>query len=252
MRYFVLLILFCVEISVFGQTKNDLNCRFNQLYLAGDMQTWAILVDSLQKSSLNSNDDDILLSAEYGLIGFYMGQNRKKEAAVVLDRFDKHLDETLKSQPQNANYHAFKAAAYGFKIGLSPWKAPFISFHHQYRVDKALEFRKDEFLPIIEQANSYYFRPSLFGGNKQKALVEYKKANLILQQQKVCNWSYLGNTAWLGQVYIKLNMEAEARLLYLNILKEEPDFKYVKDELLPQLESGKFNDIGGRFEKLFE
>lgn len=252
MRYVVFIFLFLVEIWASGQNKNDLKCIFKQLYISGNMNAWADLVDSLQQLTLNSSDDNVLLFAEYGLVGYYMGMERKEDAEYVLQRFENHINSKIEREPENANYNAFKAAAYGFKIGLAPWKAPFLSYYHQSYVSKAVKYRKDEFLPIIEQANSYYFRPVFVGGNKQKALVEYNKANQILQKQKECNWSYFSNTAWLGQVFIKLNMIEKAKDLYLKILKEEPDFKYVKDELLPQLESGKFNDIGGRFERLFE
>lgn len=252
MRKLYVLFFLLICSSLFGQSNTNLNCRFRQLFISGNMQTWAMLVDSLQNSTLSSVEDDILLFAEYGLIGYYLGQDRKSEAGVILKQFDQHLDKCLLTQPKNANYHAFKAAAYGFKIGLSPWKAPVLSVYHQYRIDKSFEFRRNEYLPLIEQGNSYYFRPRIVGGNKAKALIQYQKANHILQKQKECNWMFLSNTAWLGQVYTKLNMENEARLLYLNILKEVPNFKYVKEELLPQLERGEFNDVGGKFEKLFE
>lgn len=252
MRFLLILFFTLVNIFVFAQSKADLKCRFKHFFIKGDMDKWAELVDSLQSVDLNENDTDVLLYAEYGLIGYYISQERYKEAKIVLEIFDNRLEKQIELKPVMANYHAFKAAGYGFKIGLSPWKAPFLSIYHQKSIDNALKYRKSEILPLIEQANSYYFRPYIFGGNKSKALLYYEKANKLLAQINSCNWVYFSNSSWLGQVYTKLKMPQKARAIYLKLLNEEPDFQFVKNELLPQLEKGEFNDIGGRFEKLYE
>jgi len=232
-----------------AQVNNDLNCRFQKLFLPGDMGVWSQLVDSLQKVKLNRTNNDILLYAEYTLIGYYMSNDQKDKAELVLAKYEKRVDDMLEKFPENANYYAFKAAAYGFKIVLSPWKAPVYSFYHQSHVDKGIKYRKNEILPLIEQANSYYFRPSFIGGNKKKALELYQKANSLLTLQNNCSWVYLSNSAWLGQVYTKMEYPEKAKQLYLKLLEQHPNFLYVKDELLPQLERGEFNDFYGRFEK---
>jgi hypothetical protein len=41
----------------------------------------------------------------------------------------------------------------------------------------------------------------------------------------------------------------KAKQLYLELLDAAPDFQYVKEELLPQLENGGFIDITNRLEK---
>jgi tetratricopeptide (TPR) repeat protein len=215
------------------------------------MQSWELLVDSLQKRKLSKPNEDVLLYAEYALTGYFFTQDDKKSAAKMMEKYEAHLERMMEKYPNTANYHAFKAALYGFKIGFSPWKAPFYSYYHQREVDKAMELRKTEALPLIEQGNSYYFRPSFVGGNKQKALLSYDAAFKINSlRNPECNWVFFNNGAWLGQVYTKLGYPDKARKVYQHILSVNPNFQYVKDELLPQLEKGEFIDMGSKFENL--
>lgn len=237
-------------IAIFAFGKKGLNCRFEKLLLAGDMDTWAEVVDSLQKLDLSDGDDFILLYAEYGLTAYLLANERDDEGKEVLDKFIDHVDGLLREEADNADYHAFKAASYGFEIALSPWKAPFYSLRHHNRVEKAIALRKHEILPFIEKANSLYFRPSFVGGNKSKALEYYLKGNELLKLDRNCNWVYYNNSAWLAQVYTKLGQAEKARKIYLRLLDEAPDFHFVKNELLPQLERGEFKDIQGGFEKM--
>jgi tetratricopeptide (TPR) repeat protein len=233
-----------------GVIANNISCRFTSFLIAGDMKSWAVLTDSLQKVKLSKADDDVLLYAQYALTGYYFSQDMKKEAAATMTIFEAHLSKAMEKYPSTANYHAFKAALYGFKIALSPWKAPVYSFYHQREVDRAMKLRKGEALPLIEQANSYYFRPSFVGGNKTKALQYYEQAFNILKRSPQCNWVFFNNGAWLGQVYTKLGNPIKAKETYGLLLSQNPGFQYVRDELLPQLERGEFIDVGGRFEEM--
>lgn len=232
--------------------SNDIRCRFTSFLLKGDMASWEVMVDSLQKRNLDKAEDDVLLHAEYALTGYLFSQDKKKEAGIIMSKFEAHLENKMIRYPNTANYHAFKAALYGFKIAMAPWKAPFYSFSHQREVEKANQLRKDEALPLIEQANSYYFRPSFFGGDKVKAMLYYEKAFKILSKSPQCNWVFFNNGAWLGQLYTKLGYRDKAIATYHYVLEQNPDFQYIRDELLPQLERGEFIDINEKFEKMLQ
>jgi tetratricopeptide (TPR) repeat protein len=248
--FFVSLLILLLGFSAKSFSGN-LSCRFTAFLIEGDMKSWELLVDSLQKVRLNKADGDVLLYAEYALTGYFFTQDDKKSAARMMEKFENHLDRLMDRYPNTANYHAFKAALYGYKIGLSPWMAPFYSFPHQREVDKAIALRTNEALPLIEQGNSYYFRPSFVGGNKQKAMLSYAAAFAINSKNNPeCNWVFFNNGAWLGQVYTKLGYPDKARSVYKQILNVNPNFQYVKDELLPQLDRGEFIDMGSRFEQM--
>ncbi len=52
---------------------------------------------------------------------------------------------------------------------------------------------------------------------------------------------YYNVGAWLGQVYAKQGEKLKAEKILLQLLKDAPDFKWVKDDLLPALKPGKIN-----------
>ena len=232
-----------------AQNSHPLSCRFEKYYLEGNMGSWEQLADSMQEQRLSKLESDVLLQAQYGLIGYYFSQNQKKEAAELFKHFDKRLDDLLNIYPSNADYLSFRAASYGFRIALAPLRAPFLSGQHQQAIEKALEQNRGNALPYIEQGNSLYFRPAFVGGDKQKAKVAYEKALSILELQGHCDWLYYNTASWLGQVYTNLGEPEKAYQIYTDILEKEPEFDYVKNELLPQLLEGKFIDVSSEIEK---
>ncbi len=241
-------ILFLIFTKVSGQEPNQLDCRFYNLYLNGNMNMWDSVVDSLYLERLTPVQEESLMLAEYGLIGYHFSQENKDEASEVMGHFERRLEKWLKRNPENATFHALNAALTGFKIGLNPIIAPFVNSEHKEQIANALKYRVGEPLPLIEKANSLYFRPSIVGGDKEEAKKVYEQAFSILRSEKHCNWLYLYVGSWLGQVYTKLDEPRKAKQVYLELLDVAPDFQYVKDELLPQLESGDFIDISKRFE----
>jgi tetratricopeptide (TPR) repeat protein len=247
-----LIVLFVLSIFPCWGYSQTVDCRFEQLFLSGNMVKWEQVVDSLQKTKLSEPDEEALLFAHYGLIGYLLGKDQKDKAEIRIAQFEKQLIKYLKREPNNANYLAFDAALVGFKIGVSPWKAIFLGEQSNKKIEKALKYRKDEILPLTEQANSLYFRPAIVGGDKKKAKALYEEVFRIHSSNPNCNWRYYSIGSWLGQVYTKLGETQKAREIYLSLLKKAPNFLYVKNELLPQLEQGKFIDHGGNFEKLLE
>ena len=213
------------------------------------MKLWNSVVDSLNLERLSAVQEKSLMIAEYGLIGYHLSQGNKDAAKKVITNFERRLKKWLKRNPENATFHALDAALTGFKIGLDPFVAPFVNSAHKKQIANALKFRIDESLPFIEQANPLYFRPSFVGGDKEKAKKVYEQAFSILRNNKHCNWLYLYVGSWLGQVYTKMGEPSKAKQVYLELLDVAPDFQYVRDGLLPQLEGGEFIDITKRLEK---
>ncbi|MDA3818673.1 MAG: hypothetical protein PF486_14920 [Prolixibacteraceae bacterium] len=236
----IILLLFT---KVNGQEPNQLDCRFYNLYLSGNMNVWDSVVDSLYLERLTPAQEESLMLAEYGLIGYHLSQGDKDEASGVMEHFDRRLEKWLKRKPENATFHALNAALTAFKIGLNPLIAPFVNSEHKEQIANALKYRTGEPLPLIEKANSLYFRPSIVGGDKEEAKKAYEQAFSILRNDKQCNWLYLYVGSWLGQVYTKMDEPRKAKQIYLELLNVAPDFQHVKEELLPQLESGDFIDM---------
>jgi tetratricopeptide (TPR) repeat protein len=239
MKVFSLFLFLFITVSLHASNTEQLKCRFQQMYIQGKMDKWKNLVDSLRKVQLTREEDEVLLFAEYGLIGYLIGIEDKKNGRIELAKFENHIDEGLKKQPQNGTFFAFKAASVGYHIWLQPYKAVYLGTYNQDAIDKALLYRRNDPLPLIESANALYFRPIFAGGNKKKAVDLYQKALEILRQTDHCQWMYLHIYTWLGQYYAHKGDKATARKLYNEILKEYPNYSWVKNELLPELDTEK-------------
>jgi len=248
MKLIIILTLLTFSTIVNGNNVERLDVKFKSLYLTGNMVLWKQAVDSLRLTKTDTQTEMVLLYAEYGLIGNYLGAKQQDLAKVEIPLFEKRIEQALKRRPNDAALHAFSAALVAYKIGLQPWKAPFYSRSHTENLRKAMELGPELGLPLVEQANSLYFRPSLFGGDKARAVEYYEKAFEFFKKNNRNHWMYYNVGAWLGQVYAKQGQTSKAETMYLQLLKEAPNFKWVKEDLLPTLRAGKnspdyFNDL---------
>lgn len=236
---FILIMFILIPDVIAGATVEQLNKRFTNYFISGDIPAWKTLVDSLRLHRLSADKEKVLLYAEYGLVGNYVGARRTDEARVELGFFENRISEALRRRPNDADLHAFAAASVAFKIALSPWRAPFLSRSHSDNVQRAVQLGPALGLPLTEQANSLYFRPAIVGGNKSEALKYYEGAYRYYKTHMPDHWMCYNVGAWLGQVYANQGMTARAEAIYLELLRKAPGFKWVKDELLPDLKAGK-------------
>jgi len=237
-RSFLLLFLLGIfPILSFGQ---DLDCRFEKLFLSGNMVKWEQLVDSLQKAKLDDSKEEVFLYVEYELIAYYLNKGQKVVAEKRMVQFEHHIKKMLTRCPTNATYLAFDVALASYNVNLTPWKAMILGPLASAKLDKALQYHKNETLPIIEHAKSLSNRPALMGGDKQKSKVLFEKAFEQLGEDPNCNWMYFKIGSTLGQLYTKLGEYQKAREIYLQMLNKAPDFVLVKNVLLPQLSQSKF------------
>ncbi|GAO31450.1 tetratricopeptide repeat protein [Geofilum rubicundum] len=239
MRYFWLLIVWMMLGSAWSNNVSSLNKQFVDYYLSGDMVAWKQTMDSLRRVNLDAATERVLLYAEYGLIGHYIGRGSEDLAKAEVPLFEARIEKALSRRPNDGELHAFSAALVAYRIALQPWRAPFLGHSHTDKLERAVELSPSKGLPLVEQANSLYFRPSFVGGNKQKAMAAYEKAFRYYKNFQRDHWMYYNVGAWLAQAYAGEGDKARAEKLYLQLLQEAPNFSWVKDELLPALRKGK-------------
>ena len=78
----------------------------------------------------------------------------------------------------------------------------------------------------------------MFGGSKEKALESYNKAIQLIEKDSEMlkrSWMYLNVLMILGQSYEKTGNLQMAKITYEKVLRIEPDFAYMREELLPSL-----------------
>lgn len=208
-------------------------------YISNDMNLWKKTIDEMNQQNSKSNDFRLeLLNYQYGYIAWCIGNKKSKIAESYIELGEKSIHILEKTSSHASVINAYKSAFYGYRIGLNLLKAPFIG---PKSVECAkLSIKQDPNNPYgyIQYANSQFYMPAVFGGSKKIALDYYTKAKKLMERnhQKVIeDWNYLSLLSMIAKTYTELKDFNQAKLCYEEILKIEPDFLWVKNELYPEL-----------------
>ena len=101
--------------------------RVYNAYIRNDMAAWKTIIDRMQNQEKKSNEYLLsLVNYQYGYIGWCIGNEKEKEAEtyISLARYNLAvLEKIIITCPWSYTYNA---ALYGYEIGLSLIRAPFI------------------------------------------------------------------------------------------------------------------------------
>jgi len=200
------------------------------------MDAWRTTIEDMEEQTPGDPEELLeLINFQYGYIGWCLGQDRRREVQVVLSRLEENLERLKSASGETADYHAYAAAAYGFRIGLSAWRAPALGPRSMKHAEKALQVDGASFQANLEMGNLWRYRPAVFGGSKAKALPFYVKALAILEQEpserRCRNWMYLKLLVLVGQLQQDLGNPEQARRCFEQALQIEPGFVWAKEAL---------------------
>lgn len=208
-------------------------------FITDKMNEWKILIDNLERSKLISFDKVLeLVNYQYGYIAWCVGKERYDEAKVYIEKAEKNLDELEKNNYAISWVNAYRAAFTGFKIAMSQWKAPFLGPKSLEYVEKAQKNDPTNWFVYVQIGNIKFYTPSIVGGSKKEALSNYLKAKSLLEtndKNYKSNWNYLNLLVSIANTYIELENLKEAKKYFDTSLSLYPNFKWVKDELYPEL-----------------
>jgi hypothetical protein len=230
---FLLLILIAVKLNASYRSE------VYYAYINNRMDKWKSVIDRM---NLIENKSDKLLhelvNYQYGYIGYCIGFDKKSEAKKYLDLAEKNIGFLEKNNYDLSVINAYKCAFYGFRIGLNKISAPINGFKSLEHGRTALELDKNNYFAWIQYGNIQFYMPAAFGGSKQEGIEYFIKAKELLEKNPddlVENWNYLSLMVLIGQSYTYIDEPDLAKSVYEDILRLEPDFLYVKDELYPDL-----------------
>jgi len=233
--FFILLTLISNAISSETAYRNIV---YNA-YITGDLTKWVAVINTIEKNGETKTVTQKLelINYYYGYIGYLLGSKKYEQAEKMIDKGDKLIKETLALDNQNPTANAYKGSFIGFRIALSKFKAITLGPESASYINKAYEKDKNNVQAIVDKANIYYYTPSLFGGNKNEAIKFYKQGISLIEKSGDTehNWFYLSVLTALAKAYEKINKPHEALSVYRNILKIEPQYHWVKNELYPAL-----------------
>lgn len=225
--------LFFISAGASAQ-KKDLNyyrCAFYESYRNGSMAPWPKLIEEMEQT--NSADliwQTEIVKAMYGLVGYQIGLHDKNIAKSYINKADNYFEKLLSKYPNNSQLHSLAGAFYGYKIALSPYKAPFLGPKSMDHIDKAIQFDPAEPGGYIEKGNSLQYRPAIFGGDKAEALKCYRKALALFEARndKNCNWQQMLLRAFILKCLYETNQKAEAESFLTSMQKEYGSINWIK------------------------
>ncbi len=210
-----------------------------EAYISNNMDEWKKVIDKMNLEKTKSNEFRLeLLNYQYGYIAWCIGNKKEKLAKEYLELGDKNIQILEKNAYELSLVNSYKSAFYGYKIGLNKMQAPFIG-PKSVECSK-LAMKQDEKNPYgyIQYGNSQYYMPAVFGGSKKVAVEYYEKAKKLMEidpSQIKQDWNYLSLLTIIAQAYTELKYYKTAQTYYDKILKIEPNFLWVKNELYPEL-----------------
>ncbi len=203
------------------------------------MPVWKGVIDQLNNQTEKPNEIRLeLLNYQYGYIGWCLGNNLKDEALIYLKLAEENVKLLEAKRFELSLINGYKSALYGFRIAISKFSAPFVGPKSAESAKQAVKLDPNQPFGYIQMGNVEFHMPPLLGGSKTAAIGFYLKAKGMMEKNESeihGDWIYLSLLVTIAQANESINDNTKAKLMYEEILKFEPGFTWVRDELYPQL-----------------
>lgn len=230
------------SLTAFSVRVSDEPCN-SHAYLSSTSIEWEddmeVAMTQYEMDSSSTNLYNLILQ-EYGLLYSSIKTKDKglfeRYESIALD----HCEQLLEQQYLKAEVAAIKSSIIGLKIAHSPWKGMFLGPKASMLIREAMEINPESALVQHLYANQQYFTPKIWGGSPENAAFAYQKAIDLYQEEGMSDcWLYLDAHAWLGIVQEELGNEDQAKEVWKYIVEVSPEFAWVRDQLLPELEESR-------------
>lgn len=234
----LLTVLLLLGISAGASTPQALIYR---AYSEGDMALWKRVVDRMDARPEKSSRFMLeLVNYQYGYIAWAIGNERTDEARNYIQRADKYLDTLEGRGYRLADVYAYRAALLGFQISITPHRTPMLGPRSMRYARRAVEADPNAYMGHVQLGHIAYFMPAIMGGSKEQAIQHYLNAlrRLVGDGEPPENeWNYLNLLITIGQAYQAVENYTMAKRFYLTVLRIVPDFAWVRDDLMPALQT---------------
>jgi tetratricopeptide (TPR) repeat protein len=229
----LLTMVFCLAAR--GNNKSEIYSAF----ITGDMQQWKQVMEKMDNNKTLQPDYILeLVNYQYGYIAWCIGNEMDDEAEECLKRADENIEFLEGKKYDLSMVYAYKAAFYGYRIGMNVYKAPFYGPKSYSWAENSISQNKNNPFAYLQYANVQFYMPSAFGGSKKEAIEYYTKAEKLMEQdmkQALGDWNYLNLLTTIANAYKQLKQPDKAKNYFEKILKIEPNYSWVKNYLYPQL-----------------
>ncbi len=233
--------LLCTPLATAGKaaTQKDHNEKIYEAYVTGRMHIWKDALQSMTEKYRRTPSDSLLydvLLAQYGLIGYYLEEDRNDEARSLLETADGYLEILQEKPGHEVEALLFDASFKAFHINLRPRRGMSLGPRSSRLIDQALEMDPRYPRGHLEKGNMTFHAPRLLGGSKKESVKHYERAVTLWERHLPENhkWLYLSTLANLAKAQKETGDLDQAIATLEKALQFEPEFRWVRDELLPK------------------
>lgn len=214
-----------------------------EAYISGNMKQWQRVLTESQRIARPTVSQRLeRVNFQYGYIAWCIGNKKYSEAKEWIPRMEADLEQLEKSKSELSSVYAYKAALYGYRIGVNKLQAPFLGPKSRDFAEKSIKTDPANPLGYQQYGNIQFYTPFLFGGSKENAANHLLKALRLMevrQDQLKWNWNYLSLLTSIAELYYETGDRDQAIAYLKKTLKIAPGFQWVKNELLPLYEGKK-------------
>lgn len=224
----------------------DVQAQLQQAIWERDAEALAALHESL---AVAKDETDAQALYDWAYAGWRYTQvldEKNKDARRTKKRKLKELHGRIErflkaeSEPDHPELLALFGSVLGDRIS-GPIAAMRLGSRAGKSLDQAYELAPENPRVALQRGVGYFFTPKSFGGGIEKAEAELTRAVELFAEQPADapwpNWGSAESFARLGQVKAKQGDAAAARDYYEQALAVAPNFSWVSEELLPELET---------------
>ena len=208
-------------------------------YITNKMDIWKKVLVQMDAVSTKTNAFRFeWLNYQYGYIAWCIDMNKKDEARAILQQAELNLAILEKEKNNLSMVNAYKAAFYGYKIGLNKLMATTYGPKSVAAAKLALSLNTDNAFAYCQYANIQYYMPAVFGGSKAEALKYYLKCKALMELNASAlrfDWNYLNVLTAIAECFYNLKNKEMAKIYCEKILKIEPQFLWIKTVLYPKV-----------------
>jgi len=180
----LLLALTLLTLAAAPLTAQQSEQQLLDAYINQDMSVWKAYIDASDPQQLPADEQLRLLRYEYGFAAAMLSID-KSNAKAYIERLGKHIEQA-KPILSEALYNVYMSAYHTFSMRLT-----MNVFAHGKAIYKyaqaAMDADPNEPMAWVAQGNIHFYTPKMMGGDKQKALEEYNKADSLFMLQEDYN-----------------------------------------------------------------
>lgn len=211
-------------------------------YVEDSIPLWESTLRTMQFEYSQNPEEELLydiLLAQYGLIGYYLGNDRKKEGAALLEKAEDYVKLLEEIEGYEASAKLFRASFKAYHITLRPWRSIQLGIRSERLINEAIALDEDYPRGYLEKGNMLFFAPAIFGGSKIRSIEYYEKSVALFEKDLKNNhrWLYLSTLVSLANGYKETGDLVSAINTLEKALEYESGFRWVKDELLPEFKT---------------